>query len=517
MARVGVAALLMACGSSQLPAVENGSSAGAPLFSPGEVIEYAIEASDGRVLGRAHSRYDEAGANRVVVTRVALPHRTVEYATTLANDLSPLAFKRLSSTDGRMTLSFEPNGITRVTDLGTDRLQAAKADLVPTDDLILLALALRRANLAPGQSARLSVLLPDAAEPLEWPVQVYSDPQRRTIVQLPLAKATLTPRGQIAELIASDGRKLRRVDAPGEPPPLLPIPVRQDYVRPAQASWIDEELVIPVEGGQLAGVVSMPRLRSRWKKNAVPAIVFVSDLPQQSRHGFTAGADYGTWQIFDHLAEQGFAVLRVDDRGVGASQSAIAPEQVTVETQVADAIAMIEAVRKRAGVDAEKIFLVGHGWGGVEALMTAKVQELAGVVLIGPPLRSAEKVLAERAAALLGRPPSAAELEELHLPFAARAKGHASLEVGSLVPGVEEPIAIFQGFKDFEVSWREDAKPLSEAFAKKQAKLFVYEHVDHLMKQESGASSPARYADAGRKVDAAVLDDLTGWLVEKAL
>lgn len=553
---VAAAALFGACagGTSASPDEHNTHQAALkrPVFEPGEAVAYRILDGEGRKLGRVHSTYDRERERTTVVTRVALgppvesgarlsPDRTIEYATTLSDDMRPVSFKRLSSEDGRMTLTFSSSAVSRATDISTDEIPLKKeAQLLPKEDLVLLALAVARSGLQPGQSGKLEVRTPDSLDAEEWPVTVYANADRETIVQLPSGKAILGPRGQIEKLTGRGGRVFERLGSAGEPPDLLPLPKRHRYVRPGNAGWVDEEIVVQVKGGQLAGVLSVPRLRSRWKKaDVVPGVVFLSDLTRTNRHGFTGGADYGTWQIFDHLADQGFAVLRLDDRGVGDSKSSTPPEQVTADLRLQDAVAMVEAMRRQPAVDPDRIFVIGRGWGGVDALRLAAEQDLTGVVLLGTPFRSPAEVLGERAATILGIDPTGARVEmkkvlealagdagaaadangrllELYRPFGARIAGYAPIDVKSVIGGVKEPVAVFQGFKDFEVSWRKDAKPLVAALGEKQAKLFVYEFVDHLMKQESGASEPSRYRDAGRRIEPDVLKDLVEWMTAQA-
>ena len=105
---------------------------------------------------------------------------------------------------------------------------------------------------------------------------------------------------------------------------------------------------------------------------------------------------------------------------------------------------------------------------------------------------------------------------ELHKPVAGLVTSYANLDIASLASGVTEPVAVFQGFKDFEVSWKEDATPLVKAFKKDQAKLFVYEFVDHLMKTASGRAGPASYRDVGRRIEPEVMKDLIDWMTKKA-
>ena len=77
----------------------------------------------------------------------------------------------------------------------------------------------------------------------------------------------------------------------------------------------------------------------------------LGDLPESNRHGFGNTIDYGRWQMFDRLAEDGFAVLRLDDRGVGASRTEVEPSTLTVQDRVADAEALYDFLKRQPNVD----------------------------------------------------------------------------------------------------------------------------------------------------------------------
>ena len=65
----------------------------------------------------------------------------------------------------------------------------------------------------------------------------------------------------------------------------------------------------------LAGTISRPK----GVTGKLPGVFFLSGSGGQDRDGFAAGLDVGTHEILDHFTRAGFLVLRVDDRGAGAS------------------------------------------------------------------------------------------------------------------------------------------------------------------------------------------------------
>lgn len=64
--------------------------------------------------------------------------------------------------------------------------------------------------------------------------------------------------------------------------------------------------------------------------------------------------------LSDQLTRAGFAVLRVDDRGIGESTGNF--PSVTVMDLASDVIAGVEYLRTRPDVDRKKIGLIGTAW-----------------------------------------------------------------------------------------------------------------------------------------------------------
>lgn len=521
-------------GPSSSSSSDLGVSPGSALFNDGEVVAYTVKNKSGASIGRVHSIY-RAGENAQVQTRVAIDPQSsgesevnAELVTTLRADGSPVAFKRLSSLDGRYELRFQDRGASVITGEGARDVKYARSPLVlmPRRDLMLLAIAIQRSGLSPGSAGKLAVLSPQSVEKLELDARVWSDAAENTIVQLPDAKVTLAPNGRIVRFEETDtGFVLDREDPPGAPPRIDPPSEPIKYSRPSGAEWSDREVTIDVREGTIAATLSEPRLRANLDQKYAPGVVLISASGHQDRHGFGGGIDHGTWQLADRLVDDGFAVLRADDRGAGASVSRLAPAGVGLEVMVEDAKAMVAFMRAQPGVDRDRIFVIGHGQGGLIALLLAAQEPLAGAVLLATPYRTLLERIAPQDSqvvvmALKGHAAASGQIGPQRLAELAVQKqlliDQGSLDMAKTVAAAAKTeVAVFQGMKDFEVSWKDDAKTLVDGFKKygnKRAKLYVYENVDHLMKEEPGASSLRRYLDRSRRADPRVLDDLSAWL-----
>lgn len=126
------------------------------------------------------------------------------------------------------------------------------------------------------------------------------------------------------------------------------------------------ELVIPVNDTiSLSGTLTVPA----DGRDAHPVVVIISGTGQQDRDG-KFGNHYPFRQIAAFLAEQGVAVLRTDDRGVGRSTGVYA--EATTRDFADDALRMINVLKKQPGVDTARIGLLGHSEGGAAVMMAAK-------------------------------------------------------------------------------------------------------------------------------------------------
>ncbi|KRT14413.1 alpha/beta hydrolase [Pedobacter ginsenosidimutans] len=123
-------------------------------------------------------------------------------------------------------------------------------------------------------------------------------------------------------------------------------------------NFIDKEITFksPDDSISYAGTLSIP---GGNKKS--PAVVIISGTGRQDRDGLMAGHKIFK-EIADSLANHGYAVLRLDDRGVGKTTGVY--EHATTADFATDALLAVKYLRSVPQVDAGKIGLIGHSEGG---------------------------------------------------------------------------------------------------------------------------------------------------------
>ncbi|MGY3088232.1 dienelactone hydrolase [Hymenobacter sp. UYAg731] len=130
-----------------------------------------------------------------------------------------------------------------------------------------------------------------------------------------------------------------------------------------------------------------------------PAVVLIADISNSE-----PGADgYSLLNaLADHLARQGIAVLRLDDRGTGRSVGVAAAKAGT--ELVADAQSAMAYLRAKPGIDPLRVGLLGHGEGANVALLAgAQAPAPAFLVALGAAGVNGQELLA-RQTALVNQP-----------------------------------------------------------------------------------------------------------------
>jgi len=136
----------------------------------------------------------------------------------------------------------------------------------------------------------------------------------------------------------------------------------------------------------LAGTLTLPR-----SEKPSPAVLLIAGSGPIDRDETVFGHK-PFLVLADHLTKQGFAVLRVDKRGIGQSTGNY--DVATTEDFAADALAGVEYLKTRKEVDAERIGLIGHSEGGLIAPMIAvKSNDVAFIVLMAGPCVTGEAIL----------------------------------------------------------------------------------------------------------------------------
>ena len=196
--------------------------------------------------------------------------------------------------------------------------------------------------------------------------------------------------------------------------------------------YADSAVVIAHPAGHaLSGTLSMPSPEAARAlvgdaagARGVPAVVLVSGSGPQNRDEELLGhRPFAV--IADALARAGFAVLRYDDRGVGASTGRYAG--ATTLDFASDADIATEWLKRQPGIDPAKVGLLGHSEGAMVAPFVAVWQQdaaraagaaatppLAFTVLLAPPAETGGETLTRQTARMY-------ELTKLEPGAAARA------------------------------------------------------------------------------------------------
>jgi pimeloyl-ACP methyl ester carboxylesterase len=146
-----------------------------------------------------------------------------------------------------------------------------------------------------------------------------------------------------------------------------------------------------VPGVRLGGTLTVPR-----DGRPRPAVVLITGSGTQDRDSTIF--DHKPFLVLaDHLTRRGIAVLRSDDRGVGASTgSAMTATTKDFADDVRSAVAFLKT---RAEVDGARIGLVGHSEGGlIASMVAADSPDVAFQVLLASSGVVGETILYEQAA-----------------------------------------------------------------------------------------------------------------------
>ena len=160
------------------------------------------------------------------------------------------------------------------------------------------------------------------------------------------------------------------------------------------------------EGVRLAGTLTLPRMGGTF-----PVAVLISGSGPQDRDE-TIMEHKPFLVLADHLTRQGIAVLRYDDRGVGASTGIFG--QANSREFAADVEGAIVYLRSRSEIDPGRIGLIGHSEGGyIAPMVAARRDDVAWIVLLAGTGVPGDQILlnqAERIARAAGAPAAAITL-----------------------------------------------------------------------------------------------------------
>ncbi len=247
---------------------------------------------------------------------------------------------------------------------------------------------LRRARVLGGASVTVPVFVVQGGTTLEFRVTwLGADSAVIEMGGVPARMAVDADGAILGGVIPAQGLRLIRGAHSTAP---LSI-ARPDYGAPPGAPYTTEEVLVRTAAGfDLAGTLTMP-LGATGK---VPALVTITGSGMQDRDAALPSVKgYGLFrQVADTLARSGIAVLRMDDRGFGASGGIAA--RATSADFADDIRAGLEWLRHRQGIDAARLGLIGHSEGGIIAPMIAAADPaLHGIVIMAGPAWTGRRVV----------------------------------------------------------------------------------------------------------------------------
>ncbi|QKG24759.1 alpha/beta hydrolase [Actinomadura verrucosospora] len=296
-----------------------------------------------------------------------------------------------------------------------------------------------------------------------------------------------------------------------------------------------EEHEVTVGDGPLAvqGTLTLPR-----GDGPRPGVVLLSGGGPFDRDA-SSGPNKPLKDIAWGLATRGVAVLRFD-KATHAHPAEVAadPGFTMADEYVPHAVAAVSLLRAEPGVDAARVFVLGHSMGGKAAPRVAAADpSVAGLVIMAgdaQPMHEAAVRVTRHLASLTPGPDADAAVEAVarqaarvadpdlspatpaaDLPFGLSAAYWLDMRAYDPVAtavDVRKPMLILQGGRDYQVTAEDDLSRWRAALADRpDVTVRVHDADDHLFFPGTGPSTPAGY-DRPQHVDPAVIGDIAAWL-----
>ena len=316
----------------------------------------------------------------------------------------------------------------------------------------------------------------------------------------------------------------------------------------------------------LAGTLTVPDAGSQF-----PAVVLLTGSGSLDRDENIFGHK-GHLLLADALSRQGFAVLRYDKRGVGASTGGNCSDPV--EDLAQDAMAAVRYAASRPEVDASRVGIVGHSEGAIIAIMNAAqypneiayIVSMAGVgvptyqftlkqdkvmtSMMGVEKDEDEQQFYEQMYTIIGTETDSTALRQRMIQFldndtyyqkkleallAADSSYTASMvneafieestkaqtckllqyDPSANLKRIKCPMLAINGMLDFQVDCEENLGAISRHAP--HATIKAYENLNHLFQDCSGEDNRLNYAGIRQTMAPQVLEDVVNWLHEAAL
>jgi dienelactone hydrolase len=356
--------------------------------------------------------------------------------------------------------------------------------------------------------------------------------------------ASVTPRGVLSVVVVTCAFERATFDVHVTVNPanlvgglaLRPSVQAVTYAPPAFANpsaYRESEVTVGTGQWALPGTLTMP-----VGTGLVPAVVLV--------HGSGPGdrdATVGQIKQFKDLAlglgSRGIAVLRYDKRTrVHASLMRDLPRLTVKEETIDDAIAAVQLLRSTAGVDPDRIVVIGHSLGGMLVpRIAAAGPPVAGFVVMAGAARPLPQAVVEQARYLAQvdgvisaeEQAQISRIEQMMARVEALGPEEASnperilgatasywldlrgYDAPAAAAQVKQPMLVLQGERDYQVTMEEFSRWKSALADRTDVVFHSYATLNHLFVAGTGKSVPAEYNTPGH-ISEAVVGDVAAWI-----
>jgi uncharacterized protein len=308
------------------------------------------------------------------------------------------------------------------------------------------------------------------------------------------------------------------------------------YAKPE--AYVETGFTVGTGEWKLPGTLTMPR----GAKGKVPAVVLVHGSGAEDRDE-TVVMNKPFRDLAWGLASRGIAVLRYEKRTQLFGQKLMAQgiAGFTVkEESIDDAVAAAGQLRNQEGVDAKRIFVLGHSLGATIAPRIAQADpHLAGLVLMAGATRPIEDIAIEqiRYGISLSGPLSKedqAEIDKMIAEISSVKKltpadrtsatliYHAPASYWldlrehdpvAIAKEIKTPMLILQGGRDYQATEADFAGWKAALSGRPNVTLKLYPDLNHLFIQGTGKSKPAEYDTAGN-MEESVIAEIGDWILK---